>query len=204
MSLLTDHLFIEYVQPDTSNLGECEFWLISELNAQLIVHHAYPCLTALERPLSLTTEDVSLAWSIINDHYLTSIPLNHAPQIVAAMAVSMVIGVKRRQAPQSQNQIKSSLMGNTLQHISQFERARVNTNSETVRQQKLISWLAESGIDISEVISCTQEMISLYKALELYQEQQCRELLARCIKAQNAEGRGLLGTLVHSKSVLLN
>ncbi|CRK31089.1 hypothetical protein BN1708_018631, partial [Verticillium longisporum] len=68
-------LWPDFVSLDTSKLGECEFFLISEMSSQLIVHQPYRTLTAFQGDLALTQEDTALAWSIINDHYMTDLPL---------------------------------------------------------------------------------------------------------------------------------
>ncbi|KKA30076.1 hypothetical protein TD95_005414 [Thielaviopsis punctulata] len=76
---------------DTSRLGECEFALIAEMNSQLIVHHPYRTLHALHADLALTQEDISLAWSLINDSYMTDLPLIADPHIIALTAIMLAL-----------------------------------------------------------------------------------------------------------------
>src|SRR6478609_9066367 len=57
----------EFITPDVSKLGECEFALISEMSSQLIVHHPYRTLSELQTELPLSSDEVALAWSVIND-----------------------------------------------------------------------------------------------------------------------------------------
>ncbi|KAK3314899.1 cyclin-C [Apodospora peruviana] len=75
----------------TTKMGECEFWLISEMNSQLIVHQPYRTLTARTPDFSLVPEEVSLAWSIINDHYMTDLPLLYPPHIIALTAILLAV-----------------------------------------------------------------------------------------------------------------
>lgn len=76
---------------DPSKIGECEFWLISEMNSQLIVHQPYRTLTSLQSSLNLTTDEMALAWSIINDHFMTDLPLIYPPHTVALTAILLSI-----------------------------------------------------------------------------------------------------------------
>src|SRR6201992_2824495 len=58
-------LWPDVTTSEPSQLGECEFSIISELNSQLIVHHPYRSLTDLQPTLQLTLDETSLAWNII-------------------------------------------------------------------------------------------------------------------------------------------
>ena len=83
----------EYVPSDPSRLGEAEFCLISELHSQLIVWHPYRSLTALKEnsKLALTNEELSLAWSIINDTFMTDLPLTCPPYLIAVTAMFLAV-----------------------------------------------------------------------------------------------------------------
>lgn len=64
------------------------------MNSQLIVHHPYRTLSELQPELSLTSDEVALAWSVINDHYLTDLPLLYAPHVIAVMAIIVAVVFK--------------------------------------------------------------------------------------------------------------
>lgn len=81
----------EYVGLDMSKVGECEFFMISEMNSQLIVHQPYRTLTALQADFALSPDDVALAWSVINDHYMTDLPLLYPPHVVAVTAILLAL-----------------------------------------------------------------------------------------------------------------
>lgn len=76
---------------DPSKIGECEFWLISEMSSHLIVHQPYRTLTSLQSQLNLTNDERALAWSIINDHYMTDLPLIYPPHTIALTAILLAI-----------------------------------------------------------------------------------------------------------------
>ncbi|KAK0639219.1 cyclin-C [Cercophora newfieldiana] len=82
---------------DTGKVGECEFFLISEMSSHLIVHQPYRTLTTLQGDFGLTPDEAALAWSIINDHYMTDLPLLYPPHIIALTA--MVLALVLRPAP---------------------------------------------------------------------------------------------------------
>ncbi|AEO71303.1 uncharacterized protein THITE_2123506 [Thermothielavioides terrestris NRRL 8126] len=84
---------------DASRVGECEFSLISEMNSQLIVHQPYRTLLALQDTFALTHDETSLAWMIINDHYMTDLPLLHPPHVVALTAVLLALVLRPSSNP---------------------------------------------------------------------------------------------------------
>lgn len=83
----------EYVPSDPARLGEMEFCLISEMHSQLIVWHPYRSLTALKEnsKLALTNEELSLAWSIINDTFMSDLPLTCPPYLIAVTAMFLAV-----------------------------------------------------------------------------------------------------------------
>jgi cyclin C len=81
----------DFIGLDTSKLGECEFFLISEMNSQLIVHQPYRTLTTLQAEFALNQEEVALAWSVVNDTYMTDLPLLYPPHVIACTAVLLAV-----------------------------------------------------------------------------------------------------------------
>ncbi|EXJ78755.1 hypothetical protein A1O1_09157 [Capronia coronata CBS 617.96] len=83
----------EFVPGDVSRLGEMEFCLISEMHSQLIVWHPYRSLIALKenQDLKLSNDELGLAWSIINDSYMTDLPLTCAPHLIAIIAMFLAV-----------------------------------------------------------------------------------------------------------------
>jgi cyclin C len=169
------------VTSDTSKLGECEFQLISEMNSQLIVHHPYRDLTELQTTLGLTQEEVSLAWSVVNDHYLTDLPLLHPPHVIAITAAFLGVVLKPGQGGQLQAQNVQTAM------LQAFNTQPSPANSQQNRIQKLMAWLAESSVSIEAVVDCTQELISLYEIWEQFNDKVCKEAVTRFVKARGLD-----------------
>ena len=106
-------LWPEYVPSDPSRLGEMEFCLISEMHSQLIIWHPYRSLTSLKenQKLSLTMEEISLAWSIVNDTFMTDLPLTCPPYLIAITAMFLaVVFVPQKSADSKSNQDLQSLL----------------------------------------------------------------------------------------------
>ena len=86
-------LWPEFIPGDVSRLGEMEFSFISEMRSQLIIWHPYRTLIDLKEnsSLALTTEEVSLAWSIVNDTYMTDLPLTCPPHVIAVTSIFLSV-----------------------------------------------------------------------------------------------------------------
>jgi cyclin-C len=171
---------------ETSKIGECEFSLISEMNSQLIIHHPYRSLQELQSGSSsfpLTPEENSLAWSIINDHYLTDLPLLYPPHIIALTAMFLAVVLR---PTQSSLQMHATNVANALQALGNSKSPNNQPTGAQSRAHKIVNWLSESDVDFNGMIDCTQELISLYEVWEQYNDKVCREQINRFVK-----GRGL-------------
>ncbi|GES60221.1 C-type cyclin [Aspergillus terreus] len=178
----------EFIAPDVSKLGECEFALISEMNSQLIVHHPYRTLSELTPELQLTSDEVALAWSVINDHYLTDLPLLYPPHVIAVMAIIVAVVFKPSQTSfhgSAGPALAGAMRDGGVSLLAAL--GDKNGNGPPPRIQKLVGWLAESEVDIKAVIECTQELVSLYEIWEQYSEKHCKELLGRMVKSKNLD-----------------
>lgn len=187
----------------TEKLAECEFYVISELNSYLIAHHPYRTLQELTPVLGLTTEDNNTSWQVINDSYLTDLPLIYPPHIIAltAIFVSVVLKPTTPQAnlhsgaspatntPSSPPTLPASSNGghgtNTNTSASTGGNMTTSGQGSQNRIAKLIDWYAESKTDMEAIIDCTQEIMSLYELWDTFTidaEKQCKEKLSRMIK----------------------
>lgn len=182
-------LWPEFITADVAKLGECEFALISEMSSQLIVHHPYRTLSELQSELSLNSDEVALAWSVINDHYLTDLPLLHPPHIMAIMAIVIAVVFRPSHPGTFPGSAQSVLTGAMRDGSGMNMLAALadKSGSGPPRIQKLIQWLAESEVDIKAVIQCTQEILSLYEVWEQYSEKHCKELIGRMVKSKNLD-----------------
>jgi cyclin C len=151
------------------------------MNSQLIVHHPYRSLAELQTQFQLTQEENALAWSIVNDHYMTDLPLIHAPHVIAVTAMFMAVVLKPTQGGL---QIHAAGVANALQALGN---ARGGAPQGVARCQKLVDWLAESSIDMEAVIECTQELLSLYEVWAEYPEKACKDQIAKFVRARGLD-----------------
>lgn len=169
-----------------AKVGECEFALISEMSSRLIVHHPYRTLSELQPELSLTSDEVALTWSVINDHYLTDLPLLDPPHVIAVMAIIVAIVFKPSQTsfhPSAMPSLAGAMKDGGVGMLAAL--GDKNGTGPPPRIQKLVSWLAESEVDIKAVIECTQELVSLYEVWEQYSEKHFKELIGRMVRSKN-------------------
>lgn len=173
---------------EIAKVGECEFYLISEMSSQMIVHHPYRTLLDLQTPLNLSQDDVSMAWSVINDHYLTDLPLLYPPHVIAIAAIFLALTLRQ---PSTNAQQPQTATANMYSQASLRKDASDPTITGTTTQQKksqhLVNWLSESNVNIKAVMECCQEIISLYDLLETYQESVCKEAISRFTRAQGLD-----------------
>lgn len=187
---------------DTSKLGECEFFLISEMNSHLIIHQPYRTLTTFPPELALTQDESTLAWSAINDHYMTDLPLIHPPHIIAMTAILLAItfrssggsgnnhaaGVASAAAVLSQAQQRQAASSQSSQPgQNDVPGARRAFDPRATKLQRFAFFLAESSFDIEAMIDATQELITFYECHELYNDKLTREQITRYVKARNLE-----------------
>lgn len=185
-------MMTEFFSNDTAKVGECEFFLISEMSSQMIVHHPYRSLTTLQNTFSLTQEEAALAWSIINDTYMADIPLLFAPHTIAIMAILLALVLRP-------NITGVQTAGGSASNIAVAAQAALssvgqpkNVNDKQGggarnKVQRLATWLAESNIDIESIVDCTQEIISFYEVQEQYNEKLAREQINRFVKARGLD-----------------
>ncbi|KAM5457335.1 RNA polymerase II holoenzyme cyclin-like subunit [Microsporum audouinii] len=171
-------LWPEFILSDAAKVGECEFWLISELNSQLIIHHPYRTLSDFSSTLTntsstglvLSSDEIALAWSVVNDSYLTDLPLLQPPHVIAVMAVFVAVVFKPGTAGSS-----------TSAGMAAGIREGMGDGG---RVQKVVEWLAGSEVSIEAVVDCTQEMVALYEVWEGYGEKGLREAIGRYVRGR--------------------
>lgn len=167
--------------------------MISEMSSQLIVHHPYRSLTTLQATFSLTQEESALAWSIVNDHYMTDLPLLFAPHIIAIMSILLALVLRpNTTGVQSASGSAGNMASAAHAALSSAGQAKSGNGEKTgggarSKVQKLANWLAESNVDIEAVVDCTQEIISFYEVQEAYNEKLSREQINRFVKARGLD-----------------
>lgn len=114
-------LWSDLIPGDVARLGEMEFSLISEMRSQLIVWHPYRTLKDLEEnsELGITTEEGRLAWWIVNDSYMTDLPLICPPHVIALVAIflAMVAQPAKAQSTAPSLSLSQPLPRNTLSPV---------------------------------------------------------------------------------------
>jgi len=162
----------------------------------MIVHHPYRSLTSLQATFCLTQEESALAWSIINDHYMTDLPLLFAPHIIAIMAILLALVLRPNTTGiQSASGSASTMASAAHAALGSTSQAKPGNGGDgekpggaaRTKVQKLANWLAESSIDIEAIVDCTQEIISFYEAQETCNEKLSREQINRFVKARGLD-----------------
>jgi cyclin C len=151
------------------------------MNSQLIVHHPYRDLTELQTTFGLSQEEFSLAWSIVNDHYLTDLPLLYPPHVIAITAAFLAVVLR----PSQGGQLQTQNMQAAIQQA--FNPQTSSANGQQNRIQRLTTWLAESSVSIEAIVDCTQELISLYDIWEQFNDKACKEAITRFVRARGLD-----------------
>jgi cyclin-C len=222
----------EFVLRDVSHIGKMEFSLISEMRSQLIIWHPYRTLMELkgskkEEWLELSSEKVGMAWSIINDSYLTDLPLTCASHTIAIMAIFLAAafqpankgttiagGLATFQVPSTPNPTINTSSPVSFQGLGGRQgmftaisnmmtspatsRPGVNASADgkgkpgarsapSEKMQRVTHFLAQSSVDLDQVIDATQEIVSLYEVWESYSKKAAKEALARVIRSRGLD-----------------
>ncbi|KAF5008286.1 hypothetical protein FDECE_5424 [Fusarium decemcellulare] len=195
----------DLVAIDTSKLGECEFFMISEMRSQLIVHQPYRSITALRSELSLVEEEVQLARSVVNDHYMTDLPLLYAPHIIALVAILLALVLRPNNSVPGQNASGAAAAAGLAAAQQALMRAQGQSGqggtpdpgtpepkekqqqARVSRVQRFAAWLVESNVDIASMVDATQEIISFYECYEQYNDKLTREQINRFVKARGLD-----------------
>lgn len=160
------------------------------MNSQMIVHHPYRSLTAMQGslPFSMSSEESNLAWSIINDHYMTDLPLLYAPHIIAVTSILLALVLRPTSGGSSTVGSASNMAGAAAAALSSMGQPTSTGNGQKkTKVQALSQWLAESNVDIEGIINCVQEMISFYDVQEQYNEKLTKESINRFVKARGLD-----------------
>ena len=174
---------------DTSRLGECEFFLISEMNSQMIVHQPYRSLGVLAPEFALTPDETQQAWTIINDHYMTDLPLLYAPHIIALTAILLVLAPTWAMTSHRSGQAQQNFGPASLQRTAQDRLGptmdQKAAQAAKAKLEKFQLWLSASSVDAEAMIDASQEMISLYEVVADYSEKSVEGQIHRFIKGRN-------------------
>ncbi|KAF4961018.1 hypothetical protein FGADI_533 [Fusarium gaditjirri] len=195
----------DLVAIDTSKLGECEFFMISEMRSQLIVFQPYRTITALRSELSLQDDEVQLARSVINDHFMTDLPLLYPPHIIAMVAILLALVLRPNNSGPGQNTSGAAAAAGLAAAQQALMRAQgqqaqggmpepagaepkeKRQQDRVSRVQKFAKWLVDSNVEIASMVDATQEIISFYECYEHYNDKLTREQINRFVKARGLD-----------------
>jgi cyclin-C len=203
-------LWSEFISLDTSKVGECEFFLISEMSSQLLVHQPYRTLLSLRSELPLNDEDVSLTRSIINDTFMTDLPITYSPHTICLVAILLALVLRPSQGSSSQASGSAAAAGlaavqATLSQVhgrgalpstpptttegasTPDGREKAAQDARVVKIHHFVAWLSESQVDIAAMVDATQEIISFYECYEQYNDKLTREQVNRFVKARGLD-----------------
>jgi len=178
---------------ESSKIGECEFALISTLSSRLILHHPYRTLAELQAVFALSSEEASLAQSVINDSYNTDLPLLYPPHVIAIVAIFLAVVLRPAGQPPGLHALSSNsgpALGASPSMSSSAAQSALagfaGLKQAGPKLSKLVDWLAESQVDMEAVVDATQELVSLYEGWESYSERSCKEGITRFMR----DGKG--------------
>lgn len=173
------------------------------------MHHPYRTLSDFSSTLTntassgltLSSDEIALAWSVVNDSYLTDLPLLQPPHVIAVMAVFVAVVFKPGTSSASTS--TGAVGPGTLTSASTSTSTGTGTGPGTGttssagmaagiregmgdggRVQKVVEWLAGSEVSIEAVVDCTQEMVALYEVWEGYGEKGLREAIGRYVRGR--------------------
>ncbi|KNZ76859.1 RNA polymerase II holoenzyme cyclin-like subunit [Termitomyces sp. J132] len=173
----------KYFPSDHTKLAEMEFYLVDDLECDLVVFHPYRTLLTLckkETPESASLfgseEENALqtAWFIINDTYRSDLCLLHPPHIIAiaALYLTFVIHSPPGKVPSPVSADISAFATHSPTPAPQPRRSSrqhpplsVETKPED-KSQDPISFFAGLNVSLPLVATVVQEIISLYTLWE--------------------------------------
>ncbi|ODQ47510.1 hypothetical protein PICMEDRAFT_40880, partial [Pichia membranifaciens NRRL Y-2026] len=185
----------EFISGDFTKIAEFEFYLIEELDCYLIVHHPYNSLAQLRNcqyRLNLTDSEIESVWQVINDSYMTDLPLLYPPHIIAIAALHIQLGMRRklsqsmshtgRVLPRSGSAgASTTTAGNMAMSLSPEKSAGGRPGAAgappvwNARLDAFTNFLAGSNVNLEEVIESVQELLNLYEAWQAYDEGAIRQ-----------------------------
>ncbi|TFK53363.1 cyclin-like protein [Heliocybe sulcata] len=185
---------------DNSKLAEMEFYLVDDLECDLTIFHPYRTLLTLcckeckegsssdmdteagelgvgihegprywgtgEGKLELRQSALQMAWFIINDTYKSQLCLLYPPHMIAIAVINLAVVFDKQSDAPSQGEnppppSQAAPMRRSSRHASHHAKKPV---------QDPISFLASLNVNMTQVATIMQEIISLYTLWDRYKE----------------------------------
>lgn len=202
----------EFIPPDPTKVTELEFYLIEELECYLIIFHPYYAMEQIVEILKnepyqikFQIDDIQNCWSLINDSYINDVHLVYPPHIIAmaCMFITLVIKngknnslqiIKSTQQSQSQHQQQTNILQDAQQTSSKLlngnhrNTKQFNWDSPQSYEQEMFNkFMAESQVDLEQVMDTIQQQITLYEHWDQYHEPWIKYLLHSLYLKPNRE-----------------
>jgi hypothetical protein len=154
-----------------------EFYLLEELNFNMIVYHPYRSLMTLAQDLGTKNEDVQWAWYVINDTYRTDMCLLYPPHVIAAAALYLQIALKGGAQYGDYSLTSTTSMANNSSGVTTRGAKRgaatgnnntSNSANETPKVKDIRLWFAQLNVDLEQVRSYINLFFSSRKILILF------------------------------------
>lgn len=176
-------LWPEFIPPDPTKVTEFEFYLLEELESYLVVHHPYDAMEQIiqvlqhyEYELNFSNEDVQNCWSLINDSYINDVHLIYPPHIIAMACMFITISLQNHTNNSSSGSSDSSNGNGSNNGLNKMTNI-LSSDKLTPEQEKFNKFMAESQVDLMEVMDTIQQQITLYDHWDKYHEPWIKFLL---------------------------
>ncbi|KIY69116.1 C/H/G cyclin [Cylindrobasidium torrendii FP15055 ss-10] len=175
---------------DNSKLAEMEFYLVDDLEGDLVVYHPYRTLLALcqkesnhaseaeagevafwiktEEPLiqassklELSDEAFEVAWSVINDTYRGTFCLRYPPHLIAIAAIYVTHVIH----PATRDEVFSNLESASE---SAPPRRSTRTHGAQPKSMDALTFLTDLNVSLPVVATIAQEILALYATWDRY------------------------------------
>ncbi|CAK5275924.1 unnamed protein product [Mycena citricolor] len=181
---------------DNSKLAEMEFYLVDDLECDLVIYHPYRALLALCKPMNSTDPDkddfgvnlddgtrywgtgegqldlpsngLQTAWFIINDTYRSELCLLYPPHLIAIAAIYLTCVFH----PPTQDSVAASIAaGATAPEAPPRRSSRQSGGAERKKPAPdPVTFLAGLNVSLPLVASIAQEILGMYSLWERYLE----------------------------------
>ena len=113
-----------------------EFYLLEELDCDLVVFHPYATLVALSRaPNSpIDGKALQMAWLVVNDMYRTELPLQYPPYVLAVAGVYLALVLQPQCAQSLRAALEARACGTPMPADAVALLARLNVSLTAVAQ----------------------------------------------------------------------
>ncbi|EDR04949.1 uncharacterized protein LACBIDRAFT_168583, partial [Laccaria bicolor S238N-H82] len=173
---------VKHFPTDNSKLAEMEFYLVDDLECDLIVFHPYrtlltlfPFYLSMLPVLSLTSPPFQR--SIINDTYRSELCLVHPPHLIAIAAIYLTFILHPPTRPELSSTSEPDADLSAEQTTPQPRRSSRQAHNATSagqtppkKPQDPITFLSQLNVSLPLIATIAQEIISLYTLWDRYKE----------------------------------